>query len=123
VSETEVFTGDFCHQSERWPTSRTYLTSDILRACYRDSVTAEELLKPGEINRYEFHTFNWFARRIVRGSRLRLVVTCPNSIYWEKNYGTGGVVALESGANARPIHVTLYHNREHASYLEIPTSH
>jgi uncharacterized protein len=51
------------------------------------------------------------------------VVTCPNSIYPEENYGTGGVVALESGANAQPIHVTLYHDREHLSCLEMPSAH
>ena len=60
---------------------------------------------------------------LARGSRLRLVVTCPNSIYLEENYATGGVVALESGANAQPIHVTLYHDRQHLSGLEMPSPH
>jgi hypothetical protein len=41
----------------------------------------------------------------------------------EKDYGTGGVVALESGTNARLIHVTLCHDREHVSYLEMPIVH
>jgi uncharacterized protein len=99
------------------------LTSDILRARYRDSLTVERLAKPSEIARYEFHSFTWFSRQMTRGSRLRLQITCPNSINLEKNYGSGGVVALESGKDARTAHVAVYHDRQHPSYLEIPVAH
>jgi putative CocE/NonD family hydrolase len=95
------------------------LTSDALRARYRDSST-EKLVKPGEIDRYEFNTFTFFSRRIAKGSRLRLVLNSPNSIYLEKNYNSGGVVAEESGKDARTAHVTLYHDSDHPSSLELP---
>ncbi|MGA9305687.1 MAG: CocE/NonD family hydrolase [Candidatus Sulfotelmatobacter sp.] len=96
------------------------LTGDQIRARYRDSTVTEKLAKPGEIYRYEFSGFTFFSRRIAKGSRLRLVLTSPNSIYTEKNYNSGGVVAEESGKDARTAHVTLYHDGDHPSSLELP---
>jgi uncharacterized protein len=96
------------------------LTSDMLRARYRDSLTAEKLVKAGEVNRYEFSGFTFFSRRVQKGSRLRLVLTSPNSIQFEKNYNSGGIVADESGKDARTAHISLYHDPEHQSFLELP---
>lgn len=96
------------------------LAQDMLRARYRDSLRQENLVVPGEINRYEFDSFTFFSRQIAKGSRLRLVLTCPNSIFVQKNYNSGGVVAQESGQDAHTAHVTLYHDAEHPSYLELP---
>jgi putative CocE/NonD family hydrolase len=96
------------------------LTQDLLRARYRDSLTEEKLVVPGEINRYEFKGFTFFSRRIDKGSRLRLVLSCPNSIYLEKNYNSGKVVAEESGKDARTAHIKIYHDAEHASFLQLP---
>jgi putative CocE/NonD family hydrolase len=99
------------------------LTSDAMRARYRESLRAEKLVKPGAIERYEFTSFTYFSRRLDKGSRLRLVFSSPNSIYHEKNYNSGGDVASESKKDARTAHVMLYQDGEHASYLEIPTVH
>jgi len=96
------------------------LIRDQIRARYRESLRQEKLVKPGEINRYEFNGFWFFSRRIAKGSRLRLVLTSPNSIYIQKNYNSGGVVAEESGKDARTAHVTLYHDVKYPSFLEIP---
>jgi hypothetical protein len=48
------------------------------------------------------------------------VIKCPNSIFLQKNYNSGGNVEDESGADARTAHVTLYHDAQHPSYLELP---
>ena len=96
------------------------LTDDTIRARYRDSATTEKLAKPGEINRYEFNGFTFFSRQVAKGSRLRLVLTSPNSIYLEKNYNSGGVVAEESGKDAHTAHIRLYHDSDHPSALELP---
>ncbi len=96
------------------------LTQDLMRARYRDSMRDEKLAKPGEINRYEFKSFMWFSRRVAKGSRLRLVLNSPNSIGLEKNYNSGGIVAEESGKDSRTAHITLYHDAEHPSVLEVP---
>jgi hypothetical protein len=96
------------------------LTQDYLRARYRESNRVEKLVEPGEINLYSFDGFTFFSRRIARGSRLRLIISCPNTIYLEKNYNSDGVVAEESGKDARTARVTLYHDHEHPSFIELP---
>ncbi len=96
------------------------LTEQLLRARYRDSLREEKLAKPGEINRYVFDKFMWFSRRISKGSRLRLLIACPNSIQIEKNYNSEAVVANESGKDARTAHVSLFHDSKHPSTMELP---
>jgi putative CocE/NonD family hydrolase len=95
------------------------LGQDFRRARYRESLTAEKLARPGELNRYDFE-LPFSSRVVARGSRLRLLLGSPNSIYFEKNYNGGGTVAEESGKDARTAHVTVYHDARHASVLELP---
>ena len=97
-----------------------FLTSDLLRARYRDSLEKETLVPKGEAVRYDFTGFTWFSRQVSKGSRLRLVVSCPNSVFYEKNYNSGGAVADETARDARTAHVVLYHDAGHPSVLEIP---
>jgi predicted acyl esterase len=96
------------------------LTSDLKRARYRESVRQEKLVEPGRIERYVFGNFTFFSRRISKRSRLRLVLTSPNTIQLQKNYNSGGVVTEESGKDARTAHVTVYHDADHPSVLKIP---
>ncbi len=49
-----------------------------------------KLVKPGEIVRCDFNPGLFVARRLMKGSRLRLVVSAVNSILWQKNYCSGG---------------------------------
>lgn len=100
--------------------SSVLLTGDLVRARYRNSLEKAELVVPGKIERYVFDGFTWFSRQVSKGSRLRLVIVSPNSIYLEKNYNSGGVVADETAKDARTAHITLYHDAEHPSALEIP---
>lgn len=96
------------------------LTSDALRARYRESLREARLVTPGQITQFNFDGFTWFSRRVSQGSRLRLVLNCINSIYYEKNYNSGGDVETESGKDAHVAHVTVFHDPEHPSVLEIP---
>jgi putative CocE/NonD family hydrolase len=100
--------------------SSVWLACDAKRARYRESSKEQKLVVPGRIERYVFDSFNFFSRRISSGSRLRLAITCPNTIYLEKNYNSGGVVAEESKKDARTAHVKVYHDAEHPSSLDIP---
>ena len=77
-------------------------------------------MEPGSIEQYRFDGFFFTARKIAEGSRLRLVIRSLNSIYDQKNYQSGGVVALESGEDARKGTVTLYHDERYPSALRIP---
>jgi predicted acyl esterase len=96
------------------------LASDTKRARYRESLRTAKPVPPGEVLKYEFTTFNWFSRLLGAGSRLRLVVSSPNSIFVQKNYNGGGDVSRESARDARTAHVTLYHDASHPSSLELP---
>lgn len=96
------------------------LSSDSKRARYRESLRREKLVKPGEVVPYTFDTFTWFSRRVAKGGRLRLVITCPNAPGLEKNYNSGKAVATETAADARTAHVSIYHDAEHRSALELP---
>ena len=78
-----------------------FLGQSLLRARYRNSHSRAELVKPGEIELYEFNRFYIFARRLRKGSRLRLVLYGINTPDWEKNYNSGGVIADETKKDAR----------------------
>ena len=93
------------------------LAEDILRARYRDSLEVPTLVPPGEVIRYDFKTLPFFSRLVAKGSRLRLFLRCPNSIYYQKNYNGGQVVADETAKDARVAHVSVYHDAEHPSAL------
>ena len=96
------------------------LWSDVRRLRYRESVRQEKLVKLGETVRCDFNPGLFIARRMAKGSRLRLVVSAPNSIFFEKNYNSGGVVANESAKDARTAHVRILHDGQHASVLDVP---
>jgi predicted acyl esterase len=83
------------------------LWSDLRRLRYRES----KLAKPGEIVKCEFNPGLFIARKLMKGSRLRLVVSSPNSIFWQKNYCSSGVVVDETAKDARACHVKVYHTQ------------
>lgn len=96
------------------------LWSDLRRLRYRESLRDAKLLKPGEIVKCDFNPGLFVARKMVKGSRLRLVVTAVNSIFWQKNYCSGGVIADETTRDARTCHVQIYHDAQHASSIQLP---
>jgi uncharacterized protein len=100
--------------------SSVQLGSQFLRARYRKGQRTPELVKPGAVERYDFDNFAFIARRIGKGSRLRLAIGPVNTRFFEKNYNSGGVVANESGKDARTVTVTLYHDAQHPSVLTMP---
>jgi putative CocE/NonD family hydrolase len=100
--------------------SSVSLSDDLLRARYRKSFRDAEPVKPGAVERYDFDHFTFQARRIAKGSRLRLVLAPVNSEWSQKNYNSGGVVSNESGKDAKKVTVTLYHDASHPSALYVP---
>jgi len=91
-----------------------------MRARYRESLREAKAVPAGELVRYTFDHFTWFSRQIAKGSRLRLVFSCINSIHAEKNYNSGGDVSRESAKDARTAHVSVYHDAGHLSSIELP---
>ncbi len=96
------------------------LTDDVKRARYRESLRQAKLVTTREPLEYTFDSFLWTARRIAKGSRLRLVIGPNDSIQVQKNYNSGKPVSDETLADARPVKVTLVHDARHPSELIVP---
>jgi putative CocE/NonD family hydrolase len=96
------------------------LWTDVGRLRYRESLREAKLVKPGEIVRFDLNPGLFVARRLMKGSRLRLVITAINSILWQKNYCSGGVVAEETAKDARTCNVQVYHDANHSSAIQLP---
>lgn len=99
------------------------LTSQCIRARYRESLRQARLVRTQEPLRYDFDNFMFVSRQIKKGHRLRLVIGPVNSIYMQKNYNGGGVVADESMEDASPVMVRLFHDMQHPSALNVPLGH
>jgi uncharacterized protein len=100
--------------------SAIQLTTDSLRARYRQSPRQPKLVDTHEALQYRFEGFTFVSRQVKKGRRLRLVFGPIDSIYSEKNYNSGGVVSEESIKNAQPVTVKLFHDQQHPSALHIP---
>ena len=100
--------------------SSIQLGVSLLRARYRESAREQKLITTQELLRYDFEHFNFVSRLIKRGHRLRLVIRPLNSIFWQKNYNKGGVVAEESAKDSRVVTVKVFHDAAHPSALYVP---
>jgi putative CocE/NonD family hydrolase len=96
------------------------LSHTQLRARYRESPRVAKLVPKGRPLEYRFDGFDFVSRRIARGSRLRLVFGPVNSIFTQRNYNSGGVVAEEDAEDARTVTVQLLHDAQHPSALYVP---
>jgi hypothetical protein len=107
--------------SEIRPDGRSIaLTSDALRARYRENVREPKMVGTHAAQRYDFEHFTFVSRQIAKGSRLRLTIAPVNSIFSEKNYNAPNPVAEQSMKDARTVTVTLFHDRAHPSALYVP---
>lgn len=96
------------------------LSSDWVRARYRKSLREQELIDTTEPLRYDFDGFAFTSIRLEAGSRLRLMIGPMHSIYYQKNYNSGGIVAEETLQDARPVRVRLLHDPRYPSALSVP---
>jgi uncharacterized protein len=95
------------------------LWTDMRRLRYRDSPAEGKLVNPGETVACDLAPGLFVARKLMKGSRLRLVISAVNSIFAEKNYNSGGVVAEESAKDARTAHI-IHHDAAHPSVVQLP---
>ena len=98
-----------------------YLTGATMRARYRESLRQEKLVTPGKDRK---NTCSITSHFFQGASRREAVCGCSciarTATGTEKNYNSGGVVALETAKDAKTAHVTLVHDAEHQSTLELP---
>jgi len=100
------------------------LSTDAIRARYRQGLRTPELIGTTAPLRYDFDRFTFVSRQIKRGHRLRLVIApigrLIEATFVQKNCNAGGVVAEESADDALPVTVSLFHDNAHPSVLHVP---
>jgi len=95
------------------------LTEGILRARYRNSFTAPELLEPDAI--YEIRLDLWATANVfLPGHRIRLEVSSSNFPRFDRNSNTGGEIANEAASDYRPAINRIFHDAAHPSRLILP---
>jgi uncharacterized protein len=103
-----------------WPDGRAVNLADgILRARYRESLSAPSLLEPGrtyEITVDLVATANVFAA----GHSIRLEVSSSNFPRFDRNTNTGGTIATEGQTDLRQAVNRVHHNRSLRSRLVLP---
>ena len=103
------------------------LSTDGLRARYREGLRSPKLIDTRAPLRYEFSTFTFVSRLMRRGHRIRLVISpvgrLIQAMFTERNFNGGGVVANESIDDAKQVTVHLFHDSEHPSMLSVPIGH
>ena len=97
-----------------------FLTTELLRARYRNSLFKEELITPGKIYKYNFTSSFFLVRKLQKGSRIRFIFRALNNPLWQKNFNSGGKVEEETAEDAKTATIKLYHDKEHPSHIEIP---
>jgi putative CocE/NonD family hydrolase len=97
-----------------------WLSSDCIRARYRESLREANLIRTTDPLPYDFNQFCFHSRVMRQGTRLRLVIGPVSSTRRERNFNSGGVIAKESIQDARAVNVMLFHDREYPSVLHVP---
>ncbi|MEY3233223.1 MAG: hypothetical protein RL230_494 [Pseudomonadota bacterium] len=98
------------------------LWSNILRLRYRNSWQTPELAKPGEPFQASFFVPRFISRRVKKGSRLRLVLRTPGSIYFQKNLNSGKPVFDEKPSDAVRCVVLIHHDGDMQTILRLPVA-
>lgn len=100
------------------------LSTDVIRARYREDLRVQSLVQTSEPLLYQFCRFTFVSRQMRKGHRLRLVIApvgrLVETTFAEKNYNGGGVVAEESAQVARAVTVKLFHDVRYPSVLLVP---
>lgn len=96
------------------------LSGETQRARFRNSLSEETLMTPGQVERFVFERFYFFSRKIARGSRLRLFIRPSNMVSNQRNYNSGKEVAKETSADARTATVKLHLGPDTPTSLTLP---
>jgi putative CocE/NonD family hydrolase len=118
VSSSTVDTDFTAKLVDVWPTGFAQnLTDGILRARYRNSHAAPELLKPGEV--YKIRIDMWNTSNVfLAGHKLRVDISSSNFPRFDRNLNTGENAGRSS--NMVKAENTVYHDAQHPSALILP---
>jgi len=96
-----------------------FLAHTQLRLRYRGGGVDGIPLTPGKSERIELPPFNFFARAIGKGSRIRLVIDNGPQFGWQRNSHTGGNLATEPASAGRVGKLTIATGPDSGSVLEL----
>ena len=93
------------------------LLDGIIRARYRDSASAPDLMEPGVP--YPFTIDLWATSNVfLAGHRIRLEISSSNFPRFDRNLNTGE--RFGEGTRGVTAHQTVYHQEDMASYVLLP---
>ncbi len=95
------------------------LKQGIVRARFRNSFTAPELLTPGRVEEYRI-SLGPVGARIPAGYRLRLDVSSSDFPHWDRNLNTGGPLGREGPEKAVVAAQTVLHTNAYPSRVTLP---
>lgn len=106
---------------EVMPDGRYFHLSYFLgRASYATDMSIRKLLTPGKTEAIPFDRTRMVSRRLMKGSRLLVVLNINKNPYAQVNYGTGKDVSKETIRDAgEPLTIKWYTD----SYIKIPVSY
>jgi putative CocE/NonD family hydrolase len=88
-----------------------------IRARFRKSMSAPELLKPNEINEYTLDLWHT-GITVPEGSRLRIEVASAVFPFFSRNLNTGG--HNETETKYVTAQQTIYHSQKYPSHILLP---
>jgi putative CocE/NonD family hydrolase len=90
------------------------LTDGIIRARYRDGISNEALMEPGNV--YKFEIDLWYTAAVFKkGHRIRLDVTSSNYPRWDRNLNTGKAFGMD--AEVRIAEQKIHFSQDYPSRL------
>jgi putative CocE/NonD family hydrolase len=95
-----------------------YLTAGVMRARFKDGYEKESFPEQNKPFKLTIKSDELTQRTIQKGSRIRISVYHLNSIYLQKNYGSGKNISKESAKDAIINQILLLHDAVHFSNLE-----
>lgn len=91
----------------------------IVRARYRDSLTAPTLIEPGKVYRYGIE-LGPVGLMVRKGQRIRVDVASADFPQWDRNLNTGGRHGYERLSDAVLAIQAVLHDGEHPSCVLLP---
>lgn len=93
------------------------MAEGVVRARYRDSVSAPAPLTPGKVYRYEIDLVGTSVE-FLKGHRVRVHVTSSHFPQFDRNPNTG--TPFGTTKEVRVAEQTVYHDAERASHILLP---
>ena len=100
--------------------SVVFLSSDLLRLRHRDGSTEGTPMPPDTPTEVRFRNFRFASRRLMRHSRIRLVIRATACSFIQKNLNTATPVHLQKPEEARVARIEVLHDLAHPAALLLP---